>query len=179
MPDGRLIAGLEQPLYADLPARLRNGRPFSGGRGDVDVSVELVRASDTWQPRREWVYPLDATRARGLYTGICNDGENGLTDLLALDDTRLLALERACLQRPDTGAVRNTVRIFLVDLVAADDCLPISGLKAASARPVPQDVPHRLRCAHPAVAAGAGERSTTSRRSPSVRPRPAVTARCW
>jgi Esterase-like activity of phytase len=136
MPDGRLIAGLEQPLYADLPARLRNGRPFSGGRGGRGRLVELVQISDTWQPRREWVYPLDATRARGLYTGICNDGENGLTDLLALDDTRLLALERACLQRPDTGAVRNTVRIFLVDLRAADDVSPEQQVKAASARPV-------------------------------------------
>ena len=41
-PDGRLIAGLEQPLFADLPAPFRNGHPFGGGRGGPSRLVELV-----------------------------------------------------------------------------------------------------------------------------------------
>jgi hypothetical protein len=135
-PDGRLIAGLERPLYTDLPAPLRNGRPFSGGRGGRGRLVEAVHTGQGWEARREWVYPIDPTRPRDPFTIICNDGENGLTELLALDDTRLLALERACFRRPDTGVVRNTAQIYLVQLQGADDVSPAGRVTVASARPV-------------------------------------------
>lgn len=134
MPDGRLIAGLEQPLYADLAVTLRNGRPFGGGTGGPSRLVELVEAGPEWQLRREWIYPLGPTLTRDSIEEICNDGETGLTDLLALDDVRLFALERSCLQRP--GTVRNTARIYLVDLSAATDVAPRSGAALGAARPV-------------------------------------------
>lgn len=133
-PDGRLIAGLEQPRHADLPAGLRNGRPFGGGRGGPSRLVELVEADGTWRPRREWVYRLDPTPTRAGFEAICDDGENGLTELLALDEGRLLALERACLQNTTSQAVRNLVRLYLVEVSDATDVAPARGVPPASAR---------------------------------------------
>ena len=51
------------------------------------------------------------------YDEICADGENGLSDLLALGETRLIAMERACLHDPKSDRFANTVQLFLVDLV--------------------------------------------------------------
>lgn len=136
-PDGRLIAGLEQPLYVDLPAPLRNGRPFGGGQGGPSRLVELVRAGADWEPRREWIYPLDPTLTRVGFEEICNDGEVGLTDLLAIDDRRLIALERSCLLNPGPPpVVRNTVRLYLVDVSGASDVARLSGPAVGAARPV-------------------------------------------
>jgi hypothetical protein len=136
-PDGRLIAGLEQPLLGDKPAPLRNGRPFGGGDGGPGRLVEFVPEGDDWRAARQWLYPLAATPIRDGYTTICNDGELGLTALLALDDTRLLALERACLQHPDTGLVRNVIQLHEVDIVAADNIAALaSPLDPRTIRPV-------------------------------------------
>lgn len=135
-PDGRLIAGLEQPRYADLPATLRNGRPYGGGRGGPSRLIELVDRDGRWTPGREWVYPLDATGRRPAFDTICDDGENGLSDLLAIDDSRLIAIERACLIDRAAERVRNIVRLYLVDVSGADDVSPPSGVAVASARPV-------------------------------------------
>jgi hypothetical protein len=132
-PDGRLIAGLEQPLHADMPTVLRNGRPFGGGRGGPGRLVEFVDDQGRWVMRREWMYPLDPTSVRAGEE-ICDDGENGLTELLALDATRLLVLERACLLKLD--GVRNTARLYLVDTAGAADVSPGGGVPLASARPV-------------------------------------------
>ena len=126
-PGGRLIAGLEQPLFADMRATFRNGRPFGGGKGGPSRLIELVETEAQWQPRREWIYWVDPTPTREGFEEICNDGENGLTDLLALDELRLIALERSCLQRPGTVVVRNSARLYLVDVSGASD---VSGRRA-------------------------------------------------
>jgi hypothetical protein len=132
-PDGRLIAGLEQPLYGDMPVPLRNGRAYGGGRGGPGRLVELTGEPGQWVTRREWVYPLDPTPRRAGEE-ICDDGENGLTELLALDATRLISLERACLIFP--GGVRNTARVYLTDTAGADDVSPQARRPVSSARPV-------------------------------------------
>jgi hypothetical protein len=132
-PDGRLIAGLEQPLYGDRPVPMRNGRAFGGGQGGPGRLVELVGESGQWVTRHEWVYPLGRTPVRPGEQ-ICDDGENGLTELLALDATRLIALERACLLRP--GGVRNSAHVYLADTAGADDVSPQSNVPVGSARPV-------------------------------------------
>ena len=61
-------------------------------------------AGDTWTPGREWAYDLDPTPRQAGYGGPCTDGENGLSELYALDDHRLIALERACLRRHEGRA---------------------------------------------------------------------------
>ena len=127
-PDGRLIAGLEQPRYADAPAVQRQGRPFGGGGGGPSRLVEFVAEGEGWRAARQWAYPIPPTPRVAGFDEICNDGELGLTDLLALDDTRLLALERACLQNPTTREVRNVVRLQVVDTAGAEDVSAVSSL---------------------------------------------------
>ena len=133
-PDGRLIAGLEQPRHADLPTTIRNGRPFGGGKGGPGRLVEFVADGGTWRARRQWMFPIAPTPAREGFDTICDDGENGLTELLALDDSNLLALERACLLDPGTRLVRNTALISLVSLVGADDVSKVDSLVNGSWR---------------------------------------------
>ncbi|MCC7181595.1 MAG: esterase-like activity of phytase family protein [Acidobacteria bacterium] len=127
-PDGRLIAGLEQPRHADLPATRRNGRPFGGGRGGPGRLVEFVADGKAWRARRQWVFPIAPTPVREGFDAICDDGENGLTELLALDDWNLLALERACLVSPATRVVRNTALISHVSLQGAEDVSAVESL---------------------------------------------------
>ena len=113
MPDGRLIAGLEQPLIQDGDVTFDRGAPAR--------LVEFVPAGGTFRPGREWTYPLSPTRRVRGFEEICADGENGLVDLLALSNTRLMALERSCLldqsgpRDADTRAM-NTAAIYEVDL---------------------------------------------------------------
>lgn len=128
MPDGRLMAGLERPRYADLPATLRNLRPFSGGAAGPGRLIEFHRDGPAWRAGRQWSYPLDATTPLPGFDGICDDGENGLTDLLALDNARLLALERACLVNTSTGLIGNSIRIYLADLTEAEDVSAVPSL---------------------------------------------------
>ena len=112
-PDGRLISGLEQPLVQDGPLS-------AVGRGGLSRLVEFVPQGDSWIPGREWAYPLDPTPLRAGYRGSCQDGENGLSELYALDDTRFIALERACLVGASRAAF-NPIRLNLVDVAGADD----------------------------------------------------------
>jgi hypothetical protein len=96
--------------------------------------VELLPEGGDWRPGREWIYPLSPTAVRPGEQ-ICDDGENGLTELLALDETRLMALERACLMAPGAPAARNTARLYLVDLSGADDVSPVGRVAVSAARP--------------------------------------------
>ena len=120
-PDGRLVAGLEQPLYRDAPASARNGRPFGGGRGGLSRLVEWHPTAEGWRMGRQWAYLLGATPLREGFEAICDDGELGLVELLALDAQRLLSLERACLIDPASRRVRNVIQIFEVRVDGADD----------------------------------------------------------
>ena len=67
-------------------------------------------------PGREWAYQLEPTSARAGYDAACDDGENGLSELLALSNDRLLAVERACLQGAAGLPAFNPVRVFEVTL---------------------------------------------------------------
>jgi len=120
-PDGRLVAGLEQPLYSDAAASSRNGRPFGGGQGGLSRLVEWHPVRGGWRPGRQWAYPLGVTPQREGFEAICDDGELGLVELLALGPDRLLSLERACLIDPASRRVKNVIQLFEVGLDGADD----------------------------------------------------------
>ena len=128
-PDGRLLSGLEQPLAQDGP----ESSPARGGRIRL---VEFVPDGDSFRPGREWAYDLDPTPRRIGYTTICQDGENGLSELYALDDRRLIALERACLFGPVGRPAFNPVRLHLVDLDGADDISSQASIAGLDVRPV-------------------------------------------
>jgi len=118
-PDGRLLSGLEQPLAQDGPMS-------SVARGGIVRLLEFVeRPGRGWTPGREWAYPLEATAIVPGYDRPCEDGQNGLSDLLALDNDRWLALERACLLGRPGAPAYNPVRVFEVNTEGADD---VSGL---------------------------------------------------
>ena len=133
-PDGRLVAGLERPRWADLDGGERSGSPFADGRGGPGRLVEFVPQNDGWRAARQWMYPIEPTRVVDGYNRICDDGENGLTELLALEASAFLALERACLQNTTTGAVRNTADLYWVTVRDADDVSSVATLDPARVR---------------------------------------------
>jgi len=135
-PDGRLIAGLEQPRQADLTATMRNGRPFGGGRGGPGRLVEFALEGEAWRARRQWRFAIEPTTPREGFDAVCADGENGLTELLALDDSTMLALERSCLVNPATRLVRNTALISHVSVAGADDVSGVESLAGGQWRGV-------------------------------------------
>jgi len=111
-PRGRLIAGLEQPLFPDPLVtfdRVGNGR-----------LVEFVPSGSTFKPGRQWRYVISPTPRLENFDDTCTDGENGLVELLALSETRLISMERACLQTRDRQFTANTVQLFAVELVEGD-----------------------------------------------------------
>ena len=127
LPDGRLIAGLEQPLAQDGPVS-------SASRGGRVRLVEFVPAGSSWAAAREWAYDLDPTPGRIGYGAACQDGETGLSDLHALDAGRLIAIERACLRGAVGAPAFNPVRLYLVELDGADDVSSLASLAGADVR---------------------------------------------
>jgi hypothetical protein len=108
-PSGRVIAGLEQPLLQDGAVTFERGAP---GR-----LIEFTRSGSTFRPGKQWRYMISPTPRVEGYPEICGDGENGLSELLALGETRLIAMERACLHDPAADRYANTVQLFIVDLI--------------------------------------------------------------
>jgi hypothetical protein len=127
-PDGRLVTGLEQPLAQDGPVS-------NAAQGGLVRLVEFVEGPTGWAPGREWPYRLEPTPRVAGYDRPCEDGENGLSEMLALTDTTFLAVERACLVGPPGAAAYNPVRLFEVSVAGADD---VSGRTSmAGTSPVP------------------------------------------
>jgi hypothetical protein len=107
-PNGRVIAGLEQPL-ADRPLT-------SFERGGEGRLIEFEPSGSTFRPGRQWQYELSPTPKIEGFTQTCSDGENGLVDLLAITETTLIALERACVHNADRSRVFNPIQLFAVTL---------------------------------------------------------------
>ncbi|MEO8679775.1 MAG: esterase-like activity of phytase family protein, partial [Vicinamibacterales bacterium] len=110
-PDGRLIASLEQPLIEDGPMTSFD----RGGRGRL-LEFKPRRGGGGFEAGRQWWYPIDKTPRVEGFDGICDDGENGVSEVLAISNTLLLTLERACLMDPQSKQVMNPIRIFAVEL---------------------------------------------------------------
>lgn len=107
-PSGTVIAGLEQPL-AQHPATTTE----RGGEGRL---VEFEPRGATWQPARQWRYTMAPTPRVAGFPVACSDGENGLVELLAITETRLIALERACWLNAAGTAAANPIQLFAVTL---------------------------------------------------------------
>jgi hypothetical protein len=110
LPNGNLIAGLEQPLIQDGPPATFD----RGGRGRL---IEFAPRQDGgYAPRRQWWYPIERTPRIQGYDDVCSDGENGLVELLAISNTELFAMERACLIDKPTGNTANAIRLFAIEI---------------------------------------------------------------
>jgi hypothetical protein len=108
LPSGRLIAGLEQPL-SDQPVTSFD----HGGEGRL---IEFEPAGTGYRAGRQWRYDISPIDRVPGFPNVCSDGENGLVELLALTETTLLALERACLQNASRIEVFNPIHVYLVTL---------------------------------------------------------------
>lgn len=107
-PSAHLIAGLEGPLLQD--------GSVSFERGAAGRLVEFSRDKSAYRPTKQYRYMISPTPRVEGFDEVCSDGENGLVELLALSDTHLISMERACLVSPETKFVANTIQLFAVEL---------------------------------------------------------------
>lgn len=107
-PGGRVIAGLEQPLF-DEPVT-------STTRGGEGRLIEFAPDGRSWKAGRQWRYPISPTPTVPGFPQPCSDGENGLVELLAVTDTTLLSMERSCWLDAAGERPANTILIFAVTL---------------------------------------------------------------
>lgn len=112
-PKGHLIAGLEQPLIQD-------GNTTTFDRPGVGRLIEFEPSGSTYRPARQWRYMISPTPRIENFDDACSDGENGLVELLALSETRLISMERACLTTKDGQFIANPIQLFSVELVGTE-----------------------------------------------------------
>jgi hypothetical protein len=122
-PDGNsLWASLEGPLYQDGPLP----DPTHG------AASRITHFSRNGKVLGQYVYPLDAIPAR---PGPGMASNNGISEILAIGDSKLLVLERAGVQGAD-GGYQTFVRLHEIDTAHATDVQHTQSLKAASYTPV-------------------------------------------
>lgn len=121
LPSGDLLVALEAALYQDGPAATL-------------VSGSLARVirynPKSGEPTAQYVYPVSPIPQAPAKENGWND--NGLPELLALDDHRLLAVERGFAE--DFG---SSIKLFMTDLEGATDVSSVPSLAAADKRVVP------------------------------------------
>ncbi|MCC6455751.1 MAG: esterase-like activity of phytase family protein [Caldilineaceae bacterium] len=126
-PDGRyLISGVENALVQDGPAATLEAE--SPARMlKIDLTSDLVATEQvfTTQSYTEQVYIVDAIPVAPRPAN--GDADNGLAELLALDDSgTLLALERSYAQ-----GVGNTIRLYVAEAQDAPDVSSVEALGTA------------------------------------------------
>jgi len=80
----------------------------------------------------EYVYPVDALPAK---PGVGKHGDNGISEILAIDSSHLLVLERSGIQ-DDLGDYHDYVRIYQVDLEGATNVKGREQLVESKFKPV-------------------------------------------
>jgi 3-phytase len=127
-PDGgRLFTAAETALVQD-------GELATFDAGTQARIAEYVPRRNSFEPLREFVYPLEPVNKPSFTPSFFI---NGLADLLALNRTTLLALERGFVDQDKTatnGPRRgmNTIRIYRVSLTGATDVSKLDSLKGQS-----------------------------------------------
>lgn len=111
LPSGNMIAAMETALYQDGgQASLRHG-----------TLSRFVRYEPTsGKPTAEYAYPVSAIPQRPLTSPVEND--NGVSEVLALDEHRLLVIERSI-----ASGFGFTIKVYLADTDGATD---ISGVES-------------------------------------------------
>lgn len=116
--DGAYWVATERALGSDAP-----------GDGRVSTSsVRLLHVSNDARSIGEFVYEVDAAHA----PAIGGRGVSGLSELVCLENGRLLALERSFVVGPDPFRSR----IYLVDTADATDVTLFQSLEVGGYRPV-------------------------------------------
>ena len=120
--DGRsLWLSMEWPLVQDGPIP-------SVTKGGL---TRLVRLDRSGAVLGQYAYPVDPVQAASP-VGV---GDNGISEILALDDHRLLVLERSAAKGAD-GRYGYHIRLYLADIAKAQDVSKVESLAATLVRPV-------------------------------------------
>ncbi|TCU34215.1 esterase-like activity of phytase family protein [Rhizobium azibense] len=120
-PSGDVFVGVEAALYQDGPAASLMGASLS----------RIIRYDGTTgEPKAQYVYPISPIPQAAQKADGSND--NGMSEIIALDNHRLLTVERSYAQ-----GVGNNVKIFMIDLDGATDVSAIASLSKTDQRVVP------------------------------------------
>lgn len=125
-PDGRyLISGIENALVQDGPAAtLEDQSPVRLLQISLTEAILDAEQVYTEQSYTEWVYIVDAIPSEPVPAN--GDADNGLVELIALDDNgTLLAMERSYAE-----GVGNTVRLYLTSTQGARTVSDVEALAA-------------------------------------------------
>ncbi|KAB8036654.1 esterase-like activity of phytase family protein [Janthinobacterium aquaticum] len=118
-PDGNsLWLGMEASLYQDAPLATPE-------QGSVVRITRLGRDGKVWG---QYAYPIEPIASKPAPG---RNGDNGVSEILALDDHRLLIVERAGVENAE-GIYVNHVRIFEMDTTGATDIATLPALAGAA-----------------------------------------------
>ncbi|MFB9951365.1 esterase-like activity of phytase family protein [Rhizobium puerariae] len=121
LPDGDVMALPESALYQD--------GPIAGlARGALARMIRYDAA--TGKPKAQYAYPIEPIPQAPTVEKGWND--NGASEILALDDHRLLVVERGFAQ-----GFGNSIRVFMIDIAGATDISAVASLAGAEAPVVP------------------------------------------
>ncbi len=121
--DGRsLWLAMEGALYEDGPA----------ATPDAASVARFSRLDRDGKLLGQFAYPIDPIPSR---PGVGKFADNGVTEILALDERRLLVVERAAIQG-ENGVFRNDIRLYEADQSDASDISAIAALVGADYRPM-------------------------------------------
>jgi len=90
--------------------------------------LEYLQRGGGYQPAREFAYDLDPLPRPPFPIRFA---VNGLVELLALNSTELIALERAFIESEDKKTTINRIRLFRISLSDASDIARVESLSAA------------------------------------------------
>lgn len=121
-PDfARLFTANELPLVQDGPA------DAFAERQRVRI-IEYASGREGYRPSREFAYELSPLARPSSGSGF---SINGVSELLAVNDTELLVLERGFIQAPGGRLGINRIRLFRISL---DDATDISAIDSLAGR---------------------------------------------
>jgi phytase-like protein len=122
-----LAPGGDRFYTAVETALIQDGEPADFDKGTRARILEYRSRDDSFEPRREFVYeiePLDRPTFKPSFF------VNGLVELIAVDSTTLLALERGYAQSSTAAADdMNCIRLYRVSLAGATDVSGLSSIK--------------------------------------------------
>jgi hypothetical protein len=121
-PDSKSVwLAMESALYQDGPI----ATPSAG------AMARLTRLDRDGKELAQYAYPLDPIQA--VPTG--KNGDNGVSEILALDDTHALVLERSGVEGAD-GVWTMYIRLYTIATTGATDIAAVPSLASANYIPV-------------------------------------------
>lgn len=122
-PDGQSIwVSMEGPTYEDgaLPTPT------------TPAVTRFTRFDRAGQVLAQYAYPIDAIPAA---PAAGKNADNGVSEILAVNEHQLLVVERAGIQQAD-GTYANDIRLYEVDISGATNVATLASLKGATYTPM-------------------------------------------